>query len=229
MMRSSARRLGIGLAAIVGFAALPGLALAKPPRDFSYAYLSDGGSITMSGDSRDLARIRAFKQGSGPMLWFRDGSQEHLVRDADTLAQLDVAWRPGRELDAAEAALDRQIDDLDRKHDVLDTKRDALDSRRDALADRESELADREADDAPANRAAITKQRRELQQQQRALVDERRTLERPMKELRARMDALKPKLDALHQKQTATSAKEEADVRAILRRAVTAGTAKPIK
>jgi len=200
-------------------------------RDHSYAYLASGGSITMSGNVKDVARARSFKQSSGPLLWFREAGQEYIVRDPDTLAQLDTIWKPGRELDIAESKLDRQHDGLDRKHDQLDSKRDALEARRDRLSDRDSELADRESEDSvsASARADIARKRRELQQQRTALDGEIRALEQPMAELRTQMDAIQRQLDALRPKQEAISSKEETEMWALLRRAITGGTAKPIK
>src|SRR4051812_42884292 len=187
MMNSPARLIELCLLAAVGLAQVSGPAAAEPSdtRDHgSYAYLASGGSITMSGDSKDVARARSFKQGNGPLLWFREGGREYIVRDPDTLAQLDAVWKPGRELDAEESKLDRQHDGLEHKHDQLDARRDALESRRDALADRESELADRESDDSAssATRGALARQRRDLQQQKQSLTGELRALDQPMKD-----------------------------------------------
>ena len=234
MTSSSVRVIELCLLAAVCLAQAPGMAAAEgtsETRDHSYAYLGAGGNITMSGSTRDITRARSFRQGSGPLLWFREGGQEYVVRDPDTLAQLDAVWKPGRELDLAEEKLDRQNDALDGKRDQLDTKRDELESRRDALSDRESDLADRASDDSvsPATRADLAKQRRNLQQQQQALAGELRALERPMKELRAQMDAIQRQLDVIHQKQKLASSKEEAEVRAFFRRAITAGTAKVVR
>lgn len=207
-----------------------GVAAAESSRGFSYAYLRDGGSITMSGDSRDIEHVRSFKQGGTPVLWFRDGGQEYLVRDAGTLAALETVWKPGRELDAAEEALDRQSDGLDHKQDQLDGQREALDTRQEALDERESELADRESDDASAaTRADVAKQRRELQQQRQVIAGERRKLDAPSRELRAQLEVIRRQLDVLHQKQKLASAKEDVEMRALLRRAVASGTAKPAK
>ena len=50
-----------------------------------------------------------------------------------------------------------------------------------------------------------------------------------MKELRAQMDALRRQLDALHQQQKLASRKEEAEVRVVFRRAIAAGTARPVR
>jgi hypothetical protein len=233
-MLTSPRLIELCLIAALGVTQAPGMAAAGPAsdaRDHSYAYIASGGSITMSGDVKDVARARSFKQGSGPLLWFREAGQEYIVRDPDTLAQLEAVWKPSRELDAAEAKLDRQHDGFEHKHDQLDARRDALESRRDALADRESDLADRESDESvsSATRAELAKQRRELQQQRQALTGEMRALEPPMKELRAQMDAIQRQLDALRQKQELASSKEEIEMRAVLRRAIAAGTAKPAR
>jgi hypothetical protein len=234
MTNSPARLIELCVIAALGLAhaASPALAdITASKRDHSYAYITNGGSITMSGNVKDVARARTFKQATGPLLWFREAGQEYIVRDPDTLAQLDAVWKPGRELDLAESQLDRQHDGLDRKHDQLDRKRDALEARRDRLADRDSELADRESEESrsASARADIAKQRREIQQQRQALEAEIHALEQPMSELRTQMDAIQRQLDALRQKQEAISSKEQTEVWALLRRAITAGTAKPVR
>src|SRR3954470_6899109 len=128
MMKPAIRLLEVCVIAVVGLTQAAGLAAAGPAsdaRDHSYAYFAGGGSITMSGDSKDVARARSLK-GSGPLLWFREAGQEYIVRDPDTLAQLEAVWKPARDLDVAEAALDRQNDALDRQLDQLDARRDGL-------------------------------------------------------------------------------------------------------
>jgi prefoldin subunit 5 len=78
----------------------------------------------------------------------------------------------------------------------------------------------------PTNLGATARRLRRLGP---ALAGELRALERPMKELRAQMEAIQRQLDALHQKQELASSKEETDVRALFRRAIAAGTAKPVR
>ena len=235
MTNSPARLFELCLIAALGLAhasspALADITATASKHDHSYVYLANGGSITMSGDSKDVARARSFRQANGPLLLFREAGQEYLVRDPDTLAQLDAVWKPGRELDLAESKLDRQHDGLDRKHDQLDSKRDALEARRDRLSDRDSELADRESDSPSASaRGEIARKRHELQQQRQALDAEIHALEQPMAELRTQMDAIQRQLDALRQKQEALSSKEETEMWALLRRAIAAGTAKPVR
>lgn len=232
MMNRSVRWVGLCVVAAIGLGQASGEAVAgagSETRD-AYAYIGNGGSITMSGDARDIAHARTFK-GGGPLLWFRDGGQEYIVRDPDTLAQLEAVWKPGRELDAAESKLDHQHDGLDHQHDQLDAKRDQLQSRRDDLADRDSELADRASDDAvkPAEKAEIAKQRRALAQQRDAIAGEIRALEPPMNDLRAQMAAIQHQLDALRDRQKAAEAKEAIEMRAVFRKAVASGAAKPFK
>jgi hypothetical protein len=50
-----------------------------------------------------------------------------------------------------------------------------------------------------------------------------------MKELRTQMAAIQRQLDALQEKQKLASSKEELEVRALFRRAIAAGTAKPAR
>lgn len=201
MMNSHVQLIELCLIAAVGIHA-PRLAAADTAsgtRDHSYAYLASGGYITMSGDAGDIVRARNFKQSGGPLLWFREGGHEYVVRD-------------------------RKHDQLDRKRDAIESRRDDLADRESELADRESDDAL-----APAAKSELARQRRELQQQRQALDGELRALEQPMNELRAQMDALRHQLDAIHQKQKLASSKEETEVRALFRRFIAAGTAKLVK
>jgi len=204
----------------------PGLA-AHDLRDLCYTYLSEGGNVTVFGDSKGVARARSFRQGNASVLWFREGGQEYIVRDPDTLAQLEAAGTAGREPSVEEHKLDRQHDGLERKREQLDSKRDEIKSRREALTERESELAERESkDSASATRENLATQRREIQREQQALAEEMRGLEPSRKEVRAQIDAIQRQIDALRLKRELASRDE---VRALFRRAITAGKATPAR
>jgi hypothetical protein len=222
--------MSVLLAAVL--ACSPGLAAASPahdPADHSYTYLAKGGGITVFGDSKGVERALRFKRGDASLLWFREGGKEYIVRDPDTLAQLEAAWTPARELDVEEHELDRQRDGLERKRDRLDAKRDEIKSRREAVAERESELAERESEASvsAATRAELAKQRRDLQRQLRALAGELRALEPSMQEVRAQMDAIQRQIDAVHVKREL--APRNPEVCAQFRRAITAGKATPAR
>ena len=67
MTSSSVRLIELCLLAAVCLAQAPGTAAAEgtsETRDHSYAYLGNGGNITMSGSTRDITRARSFRQGS---------------------------------------------------------------------------------------------------------------------------------------------------------------------
>jgi hypothetical protein len=164
-------------------ASAPGLApasRARARRDHSYTYLGEGGDLTVVGDSEGVARALSFRQGDASLLWFREGGQEYIVRDPDTLAQLEAAWSaPRRELDAEEARLDGQRDSLERRR--------------------------------------------------RALAGEPHALEPSIHELGAQLEAIERQRDALRRRRELGPRDNEVEVRALFRRAITAGKATPAR
>ena len=62
--------------------------------ELNYVYFQDDNHTSMSGDTRDIERARRFKQAREPVLWFRDGGQEYILRDPAVLKQAEATWRP---------------------------------------------------------------------------------------------------------------------------------------
>jgi hypothetical protein len=236
------RLIELGLLAALGLIHAPGNAAAEPPRptraadahrdrDLDYVYFRGEEHTTMSGDTRDLERARRVRQGKESLLWFRDGGQEYVIRDPDTLSQADALWKPVGELGEAQGKLGSQLGNLGTQQGRLGSQQGLLGTRQGTLAVREATLEMRESNDtlSPADKAALAKQRRELRQQQRALENQMRALDKPMRELSEQMEPLGRQIEALGEKLSAASRKAEADMHALLRHAIAAGLAKPIK
>jgi hypothetical protein len=127
-------RSSLLLAAILG-----GAACAASP--LSYTYLSQRGDVTVVGDSRGVERALSFKQGDASLLWFREGGQEYIVRDVETLAQLEAAWTtPRRELELEVQKLESEREDIERqlkssseRSKERDRSREKLSAQKDAL------------------------------------------------------------------------------------------------
>jgi bla regulator protein BlaR1 len=236
MMNTSLRPLG--LAASLAALTLGGLSrdAAAHPRnggdpELNYIYMRDGDHISMSGDTRDIERARRFRQGNESLLWFRDGGQEFVLRDAALLKQLEVVWKPVQELGEAQGKIGGQQGELGRQMGELGAQQGLLGTRQGTLSVREATLSMREGSEklTDDDRAQIARQRRELRNQMRALEKQMRALERPMKELGERMEVLGREMEALGRKMEVASRKAETELRGMLRRAVTSGTAKPVK
>jgi len=242
MMNTRFRPVELGLLVVLGLAGVPDRVRADPDRatptvtsdrkdrdhDLNYVYFHDDNNTTMSGDMKDIERARRLRHGKEPLLWFRDAGQEYVIRDAATLKQLEVVWKPVRELGEAQGKLGSQQGELGRQQGELGTRQGVLGTRQGTLAVRESALDMRSSNDSlsPAERDQLAKRRDELRQQQRALRKEMRAFEKPMRELGDRMQVLGREMEALGQKMTAASAKAEAELRALFKRAIASGLAR---
>jgi hypothetical protein len=239
MMHMRLRLIELGLLAALGVTQAPRLATAEPrppaaapeERDVNYVYFHDADHTSMSGDTKDIERARRFQQGKQPVLWFRDGGQEYVIRDPDTLAQLDAIWKPVRETGDAQGKLGTQMGELGTQQGKIGSHQGLIGTRQGTLAIRESALDMRASSDAlsPADKAELASQRRALRQQQRELGKEMRALAQPMKELGDQMAVLGRQMEVLGQKMEAASHKAMAETRAALRRAIASGLAKPVK
>jgi len=197
--------------------------------ELNYVYFYNDNDTTMSGDAKDIERARRFKHAKEPLLWFRDGSQDYLIRDAATLKQIEDIWRPVRELGDAEGKLGEQLGELGRQQGELGTKAGVIGTRQGTLAVRESALAMREQGDAlgPSDKERLARQRDELRQQDRALRKELRAIDRPMRELGQKMEVLGREMEALGRRMEAASARAETELRNLFKRAIASGVARP--
>lgn len=210
----------------------PGSDPARPSEpELNYVYIHDGDHISMSGDTRDIERARRLRQGNEALLWFRDAGQEFVLRDAALLKQIDVLWKPVEELGDAQGKLGSQQGALGQQMGELGAQQGLIGTRQGALSLREASLSMRENRDSLSDddRAQLARQRRELRHQMRALEKQMRAFERPMKELGDRMEVLGREMEALGRKMEVASHKAEGELRGLLRRAVSSGTARPVK
>ena len=62
--------------------------------DLEFVYLPDNGTTTMSSRTEDVGRARHYQRGDEPLLWFRDGGHEYVVRDPGVLREVVDLWDP---------------------------------------------------------------------------------------------------------------------------------------
>jgi hypothetical protein len=240
-LRQRLRLVEVGVLATLAALAFsdPGLAAADPgahgatcdESQASYVYFHDDNNTHVSGHSGDIDRARKFRQGSESMIWFRDGSQEYVIRDGSTLKQVDAIWRPVEEIGDVQGKLGNQIGELGRQQGELGSQQGLVGTRQGALSIREASLSMREQSDAlsEAERADIAKVRAELRQQRRALDKQMRALQKPMRELGERMQPLSREMEVLSQKMTVAVNKAKGDQRTLFKKTIASGVAKPVK
>jgi hypothetical protein len=147
------------------------------------------------------------KRFTGDFLWLRRGKEAFLVRDPETLRQVQTLFDPLRALEPGRAALERLRAPLERREDALDREQEALDRE----ADR---LSDRKRDRAAGAREDLDRRRRALQERMRALEKEEKQVE-----------ALE---NALEEKQEALEKYAEGELWRLIDAFVARGIAKPI-
>jgi bla regulator protein blaR1 len=208
--------------------AAPAIAAVRRDRDLNYVYLVDD-NTTMSGDSRDVERARRLRRGKEPLVWFRSGGQDYVIREPGILQQIDAAMTPVRDLGNQQGELGKQQGELGKQQGELGARMSVIGTREGTLAVRESALAMRDQSDAltPAEKDKLARQRHELRQHERALRKEMRALERPMHQLGERMQVLGQQMQVLGQQMQVASARAEAELRALFQKAIASGTAKP--
>lgn len=206
-------------------------ATASREPELNYVYFMDDNHTSMSGSTKDIEIARRFKQAKEPVLWFRDGGQEYVVRDPAVLKQIEATWKPVVELGEAQGKLGTQQGELGTQQGELGSQQGVLGARQGTLAVRESalDLRDNTGSLSDAERTELTRQRHELRRQQRTLDKQMRALDRPMRELGEKMEVLGREMEALGRKMEAASHKAEAELRALLRRAIASGAAKPAR
>jgi hypothetical protein len=242
MNKTRLRPLALGLFAVLAAGAFAGEARADrshPPSsadgpsepELNYVFLHEGDNISMSGDTRDIERARRLRQGNEPLLWVRDGGQDYVIRDAALLKQFDALWKPVEELGEAQGKLGKQQGEYGRQQGQYGAQQGLLGTRQGTLSVREASLSLRENNDSLTDddRAQIARQRREIRNQMRNLEKQMHALERPMKELGDKMDALGRQMEVLGHKMEAASHKAMGEMRATVKRAISSGTAKPVK
>jgi bla regulator protein blaR1 len=94
----------------------------QPQSDFNYVFIHDE-STTTSGSKTDVERARRFKRPGEPLVWFRRGGQEYVIRDPETVRQIHEVWRHAHEsgvehekFGAHQAEFEKMHADMAREH-----------------------------------------------------------------------------------------------------------------
>jgi hypothetical protein len=123
------------------------------------------------------------KRFTGDFLWLRRAKKSFLVRDPETLRQVQTLFDPLRALEPDRAALERLRAPLERREQALDREQEALDREADRLSDRKEERA-------VGAREDLERRRRALQERLRALEKEQKQIEALENDLEEKQEAL---------------------------------------
>ena len=267
--RSIGSRLATAAAAAVSFATLAPVHLsARPPaeaahvrtgapvaavpeeqreRDASFVYFVDDNHTTTSGSTGDVERARQHRRGRNePLLWFRHGNREYVVRDPSTLAAVSAIWEPvnalGEEqgrVGAEQGRIGARQGEIGAKQGGIGAEQGHIGARQGELGMRQGRLAAREASrfgrseaqqrEIDGERRAIDREMRDLDEDMRLLDAKMRELDKPMQELSDQMNVLSKEMNALSVQMEQASKRAEEQMLALFERVVKNGLAEAVK
>ncbi|HEX6038259.1 M56 family metallopeptidase [Longimicrobium sp.] len=212
--------------------------------EIPFVVLRGDDNVVMSGSSRDVERARRLRRGDEPLLWFRYGGQEYVVRDAAVLREVDELWGPvgriGEEqgrigeqqgaIGEAQGRIGEQLGRIGERQGTLGARQGELGARLGALAAREvGDLSDTERRAIEREHEQLETEMRRLDEQMEALDQEMRRVERPMDDRDGEMEALGEQMEALGDRMEAAVERAQTGMHALVRRAIESGAAEAVR
>lgn len=213
-------------------------------RGLNYIIFLDDDHTTMSGSTDDIQRARRHRRPGEPMLWFRNGGREYVVRDRRIVDDAIALWIPVNELGNQQGDLGSKQGELGAKQGEIGARQGQLGAeqgnvgaRQGTLGARQATLAAREHRlQSDADRRAFDEERRQIDREMRELDGEMRALdvkmreaEEPMRQLDKEMQVLDKEMQVLSRKMEEEQRKAETGMRTLLERAVATGAAEAVK
>lgn len=181
--------------------------------------LFDGDSITMNGNSRDIAMARGLRKSDEPLLWFRRGDRAYVIRDAALLARAKALYAPVTALSREQGRLGGRQGELGGRQGGLGAQQGELGRQQAELAGEQAELA--ASDNREPRMAALQSRLQALQAQQEALGEQQAALGR-------QQAALGEQQAALGKRQAEASAQASRGMSKLLDEAIAKGLAQPV-
>jgi beta-lactamase regulating signal transducer with metallopeptidase domain len=217
--------------------------------DTGYAFaLLDGNSTTVNGTTADLAAVRRLRQHDEPLLWFRHGDAEWIIRDRATLERAKAIYAPLSALAEQQGKLGEQQGALGEKQGRLGEEQGRIAAQQGEFAARQAELAGKAAElaarraafaaDTRSGESAATLDARQreldaaraaLDQQQPDVAGQQAAMGARQAELGRQQAALGKQQEALGRRQQEASAKAEKQMAQLLEEAVAKGLAQKAK
>jgi bla regulator protein BlaR1 len=198
-----------------------------PPKHHGYSYHSGGDdsyvlmyggseSVTMSGDSDDLPRVKRLRGDSkSDFLWFRHGGKEYVVHDGALLQRV-------KELSKAQGELGARQGELGGRQGALGAKQGALGARQGALGAEQGTLASERARRGDGDDRDLDKKEKELDAKMEDLGRQQEALGKQQEELGRQQEIL-------GQQQEELSRKSEKEMHELIDRAIKTGAAQEVK
>jgi bla regulator protein blaR1 len=216
-----------------------------PPRDreIRFVYMTDD-TTTMSGSSGDVARARRLRAGSEDLLWFAVNGKEYVIRDGNVLREISAIWQPVRIIGDEQSEIGARQSEIGTRQSEIGTRQASIGAEQAKIGARQAEIGARQAALAArqaarptdAERTEIERQWKTLDNDMRALDglmrelnEKMRALDTPMADLGQDMEALGREMNALGRKMEDAQSKAEADMRALVERAIASGAAQIVR
>jgi bla regulator protein BlaR1 len=209
-------------------------------QELPFVLIRADGNNVMSGSTDDIERARRHRRGDEPLLWFRYGGREYVVRDAAVLREVEELWGPvgriGEEqgrIGEQQGAIGAEQGRIGAQLGEIGARQGALGARMGVLGSRLGVLASREAtESSESERRAIAREREQveaemdrLDEQMEALDEEMREFDEPMDDQGDEMEALGEQMEALGDRMEAAAERANAGMQTLVRRAVESGAA----
>ncbi|HYW05858.1 MAG TPA: M56 family metallopeptidase [Longimicrobium sp.] len=213
-------------------------------QELSFVLLRADGNSIMEGSTADAARARRQRRSSEPLLWFRYGGQEYVVRDAAVLREVEDLWQPVGEIGEAQGRIGEQQGAIGEEQGRLGAKQGEIGARQGTIGERQGEiglrlaaLALQEAGGASASeRRVIERERGELEAEMRqlhgrmeALNQEMREFEAPMRDRGREIDSFRPEMERLNDRMQSASERARGGMRTLVRRVIESGAAVTVR
>ena len=212
--------------------------------DQNFVLIVDDGKHIMSGDSSDVRRAESQRRPGEPLLWFKKGGQEYVIRDRAAINQAMDLWKPVNEPGDMQGKLGAEQGKLGQKQGEIGARQGAIGAEQGRVGEKQAEIELKQAElNLRAIRARDDSGRREVelerlnvQKEARRLRDEMQLLSAklnyaglPMNELGKQMEGLSAQMEKLSQRMQEASAKAEADMAKLIDRAIASGAAQAIR
>lgn len=216
----------------------------RSQEELQFVLFRDDRNTTMNGNTGDIERARRHRRPGEPLLWFRYGGQEYVVRDPGVLREVEELWEPvGRiggeqgRIGARQGEIGAAQGRIGARQGEIGAQQGRIGARQGVVASRLARLAAREADGASASkRREIERERAELEAQSRELGREMEALGRqmreagePMRDRGAEMAALGREMAALGDRMREAAERANAGMLTLARQAIRNGTAVAVR
>src|SRR5262245_34066799 len=210
----------------------------------TFVLFTEDGNTTMSGSTGDIARARRFRHGREPMLWFRSHGVEYIVTDQKVVQDVRAVWQVVGVIGAQQGLLgarqgvlgQRQAQsgaqqaEIGRLQAEIGAQQGAIGTRQAQLAARETSLrTDAQRTDFERETRALEARMIDLSHRMAELDPKMKELDQAMEKLNAQMNELGAEMDALTRRMDDASKAAEADMRALVDRAIATGVAKIVR